>query len=226
MIRRCLDRAPRRACPRSRTRSSTCTAARPTPRGARAWRSASRRRPAPRSRSCRRRPARCSRRSRPRRRNPKGDIWWAGPADSYLQAAEEGLLEEYRSPNVGAALRLGAADHRRCRRTAWPASTAASSRSATTPRSADKKKLPVPKCWKDLTNPALKGEVMLGNPNSSGTAYLMLASLVQVMGEDEAFRYMVDAQPQRDELRALRHRPDDGGDARRGVRSAARCCTA
>ena len=32
--------------------------------------------------------------------NPKGDIWWAGPADAYLQAAEEGLLDEYRSPNV------------------------------------------------------------------------------------------------------------------------------
>ena len=34
------------------------------------------------------------------RANPKGDIWWAGAADNYLQAAEEGLLEEYRSPNV------------------------------------------------------------------------------------------------------------------------------
>ena len=34
------------------------------------------------------------------RANPKGDVWWAGPADSYLQAAEEGLLETYRSPNV------------------------------------------------------------------------------------------------------------------------------
>src|SRR3982751_5768638 len=34
--------------------------------------------------------------------NPKGDIWWAGAADNYLQAAEEGLLDEYRSPNVNA----------------------------------------------------------------------------------------------------------------------------
>src|SRR4029079_6361242 len=34
------------------------------------------------------------------RANPKGDIWWAGPADAYLQAAEEGLLETYRSPNL------------------------------------------------------------------------------------------------------------------------------
>src|SRR5438270_12957209 len=32
--------------------------------------------------------------------NPKGDVWWAGAADSYLQAAEEGLLATYASPNV------------------------------------------------------------------------------------------------------------------------------
>ena len=123
--------------------------------------------------------------------NPKGDIWWAGAADNYLQAAEEGLLEEYRSPNVsqlydwaqritdvsknhvagvyGGILSLGY-----------------------NTEIAEKKKLPVPKCWKDLTHPALKGEVMLGNPNSSGTAYLMLASLVQIMGEDEAFNYLRD----------------------------------
>jgi iron(III) transport system substrate-binding protein len=55
-----------------------------------------------------------------------------------------------------------------------------------------KRKLPIPKCWKDLTNPVYKGEVMLGNPNSSGTAYLMLATLVQVFGEDEAFKYLAD----------------------------------
>src|SRR5579864_3580344 len=34
------------------------------------------------------------------RANPRGDVWWAGPADAYLQAAEQGALETYRSPNV------------------------------------------------------------------------------------------------------------------------------
>src|SRR4029078_8098425 len=34
------------------------------------------------------------------RANPKGDIWWAGPGDAFLQAAEEGLLEAYRSRNL------------------------------------------------------------------------------------------------------------------------------
>src|SRR5438445_8851058 len=32
--------------------------------------------------------------------NPRGDIWWAGPGDAFLQAAEEGLLEAYRSPKL------------------------------------------------------------------------------------------------------------------------------
>ena len=31
-------------------------------------------------------------------RNPKGDVWWGGTGDPHLQAAEEGLTEEYVSP--------------------------------------------------------------------------------------------------------------------------------
>jgi iron(III) transport system substrate-binding protein len=123
------------------------------------------------------------------RANPKGDVWWAGPADSYLQAAEEGLLESYRSPNLSALFE-------------WAQSISTVSKYQVSgvyggilalgynTEIMDKRKLPVPRCWKDLLNPAYKGEVMLGNPNSSGTAYLMLASLVQIFGEDEAFSYM------------------------------------
>lgn len=122
--------------------------------------------------------------------NPKGDVWWAGPADSYLQAAENGLLEEYRSPNVAQlydwAQRVTEISRYRVAGVYGGILALGYNTEIGT-----KKKLPVPKCWKDLLDPALKGEVMLGNPNSSGTAYLMLASLVQVMGEEEAFRFMI-----------------------------------
>jgi iron(III) transport system substrate-binding protein len=53
-----------------------------------------------------------------------------------------------------------------------------------------KKKIAVPKTWNDLLNPALKGEIQVANPASSGTAYTMVATLVQMMGEDKAFEYM------------------------------------
>ena len=53
-----------------------------------------------------------------------------------------------------------------------------------------KKKLPVPKTWADLLKPELKGDVQVANPASSGTAYTMIATLVQLMGEDKAFEYL------------------------------------
>jgi len=126
--------------------------------------------------------------------NPKGDIWWAGPADAYLQAAEEGLLDEYRSPNVAQlydwAQRITELSKGRVSGVYGGIIALGYNTEIFA-----KKKLPVPKCWKDLANPAYKGELMLGNPNSSGTAYLMLATLVQVFGEDEAFRYLRAVHP-------------------------------
>ena len=34
------------------------------------------------------------------RRNPKGDVWWGGTGDPHLQAAEEDLTQEYKSPRL------------------------------------------------------------------------------------------------------------------------------
>jgi iron(III) transport system substrate-binding protein len=53
-----------------------------------------------------------------------------------------------------------------------------------------KKGIPEPKCWADLLDAKFKDEVQVSDPSSSGTAYVMLASLVQLMGEDRAFDYM------------------------------------
>ena len=121
--------------------------------------------------------------------NPKGDIWWAGPGDAFLQAAEEDLLETYRSPNLD---QLQPWARREAEMSKYRVAGVYGGILALGYNTEifEKKKLPVPKCWRDLTNPVYKGEVMLSNPNSSGTAYMMLASLVQIFGEDEAFRYM------------------------------------
>jgi iron(III) transport system substrate-binding protein len=121
--------------------------------------------------------------------SPKGDIWWAGPGDAFLQAAGEGLLETYKSPNLDQL-------HDWARREAEVSQFRVAGvyggvlALGYNTEVFERRKLPVPKCWVDLLNPIYKGEVMLSNPNSSGTAYMMIASLVQVFGEDEAFRYM------------------------------------
>src|SRR3954449_1710283 len=53
-----------------------------------------------------------------------------------------------------------------------------------------KKKLPIPACWKDLLKPEYKDEIQIANPNTSGTAYTAMASLVQLWGEEAAFDYL------------------------------------
>lgn len=122
-------------------------------------------------------------------RNPRTDIWWAGTGDPHMQAAEEGLSQPYKSPLLD-------------QQQDWAKKQAEISNYRTvgiyagalgwgynTKLLADKK-LKEPKCWADLLDPTFKGEIQIANPNSSGTAYNTLATLVQIMGEDKAFDYL------------------------------------
>ncbi|PKA45385.1 ABC transporter substrate-binding protein (plasmid) [Rhizobium sullae] len=122
-------------------------------------------------------------------RNPKTDIWWAGTGDPHLQAASEGLTQEYKSPLLDqlqdwAKKQAESANYRTVGVYAgalgWGYNTDV----------LQKKGLKEPKCWADLLDPSYKGEIQIANPNSSGTAYTALATLVQIMGEDKAFEYL------------------------------------
>jgi iron(III) transport system substrate-binding protein len=121
--------------------------------------------------------------------NPRGDVWWGGTGDPHMQAAEEGLTEPYKSPMMGQlqdwALRQ--AETAKFRTVGIYAGALGYSYNADELK---KRKLAEPKCWSDLTGPAFKDEVQVANPNSSGTSYTMLATMVQIMGEDKAFAYM------------------------------------
>ena len=50
--------------------------------------------------------------------------------------------------------------------------------------------MPEPTSWEDLTNPVYKGEIQVANPNSSGTAYTTLATILQIFGEEKGWDYM------------------------------------
>lgn len=121
--------------------------------------------------------------------NPKGDVWWGGTGDPHLQAAEEDLTEPYISPM-------------RDQLHPWAIAQATSAGDKTigiysgalgfgynTKLLADNG-LPTPACWEDLTKPEFKGHVQMANPNSSGTAYTALATMVQLFGEEKGFDYM------------------------------------
>ena len=123
------------------------------------------------------------------RENPKTDVWFGGTGDPHLQAAEQGLTLEYKSPTLSQLY-------------PWAQDQAKQSGYKTVgiysgplgfgynTELLAKKKLPVPKSWADLLKPEYKGDIQVANPASSGTAYTMIATLVQLMGEDKAFDYL------------------------------------
>jgi len=121
--------------------------------------------------------------------NPKTDIWWGGTGDPFLQAAEMGLLTPYRPAYINDLYGWSVRQYAMSENKVGGFYTSAIGFGWNT-ELLKKKNLPAPKCWADLLKPIYKGEVETSHPASSGTAYTILAGLVQLMGEDAAFDYM------------------------------------
>ncbi|MCK3658807.1 hypothetical protein A4G18_08810 [Pasteurellaceae bacterium Pebbles2] len=119
--------------------------------------------------------------------NPQADVWYGGPFDTHLQAIELGLLAPYKSPKIAEVIpqfqKLGNGS----------SSIVYMGVLGFGVNTERLKKLgiqEVPKCWKDLSDPRLKGEIQIADPQSSGTAYTAISTFVQLWGEEKAFEYL------------------------------------
>ncbi len=123
------------------------------------------------------------------RENPKTDVWFGGTGDPHLQAAEQGLSLEYKSPALGqlqpwSQQQAQQSGYRTVGIYSGPLGFGYNTELLA------KKKIPAPKSWADLLKPIYLGDIQVANPAASGTAYTMVATLVQLMGEDKAFEYL------------------------------------
>lgn len=121
--------------------------------------------------------------------NPKTDLWFGGTGDPHLQAAESDITLEYKSASLP---QLHTWAQQQAQQSGWKTVGIYSGPLGFgyNTELVAKKKVPIPKTWADLLKPEYKGEIQVANPASSGTAYTMVATLVQLMGEDKAFDYM------------------------------------
>jgi iron(III) transport system substrate-binding protein len=117
---------------------------------------------------------------------PRGDVWWGGTGDPHLQAAQEGLTAEYQSPMLE-QLQPWAREQAE---TAGFRTVGIYAGGLGFGYNSDLVTENPPACWADLLDPRFEDDVQVANPNSSGTSYTMLATMVQLMGEDEAFAYL------------------------------------
>jgi len=121
--------------------------------------------------------------------NPKGDVWFGGTGDPHLAAAEQNLTLAYKSPNLD---RLHDWARRQAEQSGFKTVGiyAGALGFGYNPELLQRKKLAPPTCWRDLVKPEYRDEIQVANPNSSGTAYTAVATIVQLFGEDDAFRYL------------------------------------
>ncbi len=122
-------------------------------------------------------------------KNPKIDVWWGGTGDPHLQAAGEKLTQPYQAKALPelmdwAQRQAKIAEYRTVGVYAGALGFGYNEELLKA------KGLPAPQCWKDLAKPIYKGEVQVANPNSSGTAYTALATIVQLFGEEQGFDYL------------------------------------
>jgi iron(III) transport system substrate-binding protein len=116
--------------------------------------------------------------------NPVFDVWFGGTGDPHLVAMREGVTEFYEPSSWDDIIPepQGAG-----RRHLHPAVRRRASASSSTRALGG---APMPESWRDLTDPVYKGLIAMPDPNSSGTAYTIIATLVQLFGEEEAFELL------------------------------------
>jgi iron(III) transport system substrate-binding protein len=121
--------------------------------------------------------------------NPKLDVWFGGTGDPHLQAAEQDLTLSYKSPMLTELQPWARKQAEQSGYKTVGVYLGALGIGYNTELLA-KKKVAAPACWRDLVKAEYAGDVQMANPNASGTAYTAIATLVQVFGEEEAFKLL------------------------------------
>jgi len=116
--------------------------------------------------------------------NPQADVVWGVFNDYMTGAAKKGLLEPYAAKDSSTiAARFKHPENM------WQGVTLLTVAFAVNQKKMAELKLPPPRSWADLIDPKYKGHIVMSNPSTSGTAYLLLASHAARLGEDRMWEY-------------------------------------
>lgn len=119
--------------------------------------------------------------------NPQADVVWGTAATSLLILDQEGMLAPYAPKRV----ELVAPQFRDSRNPpTWVGIDAWMTGFCVNVVESKAKKLAIPASFADLTNPMYKGHIVMPNPASSGTGYLTVSAILQMMGEPKGWEYL------------------------------------
>ncbi|MBQ6594227.1 MAG: ABC transporter substrate-binding protein [Clostridia bacterium] len=119
--------------------------------------------------------------------NATASVWFGGPADPFITAKNEGLLLQYFSPNAE-AIESKYKDPDGY----WTGVYIGYVGFVCNNERLAELGIEAPDSWADLLDERLQGEIMFASPAASSTGYVILATVLQLMGEEEGFQYMQD----------------------------------
>jgi len=122
--------------------------------------------------------------------NPQADVWLGAPSENHVVLKEEGLTIPYISEAME-KLDPSFKDPDGYWRSFYMNPMALAVNTEALKKAGATK----PTSWQDLLKPEYKDLIQMPTPQSSGTAYAIITTLVTVMGEDEAFEYMKKLNP-------------------------------
>ena len=120
--------------------------------------------------------------------NPSADVWFGGTTDPYNETAAKGLLEAYEAKNASHLLDSMYRDADGY----WYGIYKGILGFMVNTEELQRLGLEAPQDWDDLLKPEYKGLIWMSNPNTAGTAKLVINTMVQMKGHDEAMKYFVE----------------------------------
>lgn len=124
--------------------------------------------------------------------NPRVDVLFGGPVETFAAGMEQGIFEPYKPP-VTAKL----PERFRDPNGQWTAIADDPLVFMSNRKFLTEHKLEPPASWDDLLDPAYKGMLQMADARTSGTAVTRIFSILEVNGrnEDKAFAYMKKLRP-------------------------------
>lgn len=119
--------------------------------------------------------------------NPQADVVWGLAVTSLLAADQQGMLEPF-APEGLDKVQAQFRDPRNPPH--WVGINAWMSAFCVNTVESEKQNLPIPTSWADLTNSAYRGKILMPNPASSGTGFLSVSAILQMMGEEKGWQYL------------------------------------
>lgn len=98
--------------------------------------------------------------------DPEFSVWWGGPADAFIAGAEEGLLDQYESPNAE-----NIPEQYKDADSYWTGVYVGALGFCSNVDILDELGVEPPTSWEDLLVPELEGFVAMAHPATSGTAF-------------------------------------------------------